>query len=65
MYLQRLAGEFKLDRQTLKTQLDQLRQQLGIHNQPWIKQQPSLARHQQFQQTSEEEQQKLNLVGLN
>ena len=61
MYLQRLAGEFKLDRQTLKTQLDQLRQQLGIHNQPWIKQQPSLARHQQFQQTSEEEQQKIKL----
>lgn len=61
MYLQRLASEFKLDRQTLKTQLDQLRQQLGIHNQPWIKQQPSLVRHQQFQQTSEEEHRKVKL----
>ena len=61
MYLQRLASEFNLDRQTLKTQLDQLRQQLGIHNQPWIKQQPSLVRHQQFQQTSEEEHRKVKL----
>lgn len=61
MYLQRLASEFKLDRQTLKTQLDQLRQQLGIHNQPWIKQRPSLVRHQQFQQTSEEEHRKVKL----
>ncbi len=61
MYLQRLANEFNLDRQTLKTQLDQLRQQLGIHNQPWIKQQPSLVRHQQFQQTSEEEHRKVKL----
>lgn len=61
MYLQRLASEFNLDRQTLKTQLDQLRQQLGIHNQPWTKQQPSLVRHQQFQQTSEEEHRKVKL----
>lgn len=61
MYLQRLASEFNLDRQTLKTQLDQLRQQLGIHNQPWIKQQPSLVRHQQFRQTSEEEHRKVKL----
>lgn len=61
MYLQRLASEFNLDPQTLKTQLDQLRQQLGIHNQPWIKQQPSLVRHQQFQQTSEEEHRKVKL----
>lgn len=61
MYLQRLASEFNLDRQTLKTQLDQLRQQLGIHNQPWIKQQSSLVRHQQFQQTSEEEHRKVKL----
>lgn len=61
MYLQRLASEFNLDRQTLKTQLDQLRQRLGIHNQPWIKQQPSLVRHQQFQQTSEEEHRKVKL----
>ena len=61
MHLQRLASEFNLDRQTLKTQLDQLRQQLGIHNQPWIKQQPSLVRHQQFQQTSEEEHRKVKL----
>ena len=61
MYLQRLASEFNLDRQTLKTQLDQLRQQLGIHNQPWIKQRPSLVRHQQFQQTSEEEHRKVKL----
>lgn len=61
MYLQRLASAFNLDRQTLKTQLDQLRQQLGIHNQPWIKQQPSLVRHQQFQQTSEEEHRKVKL----
>lgn len=61
MYLQRLASKFNLDRQTLKTQLDQLRQQLGIHNQPWIKQQPSLVRHQQFQQTSEEEHRKVKL----
>ncbi|ANU51186.1 DNA primase [Limosilactobacillus reuteri] len=61
MYLQRLAGEFDLDRQTLKTQLDQLRQQLGIHHQPWIKQQSSLARRQQFQQTSEEEHRKIKL----
>lgn len=61
MYLQRLAGEFDLDRQTLKTQLDQLRQQLGIHHQPGIKQQPSLARRQQFQQTSEEEHRKIKL----
>ncbi|MRH71123.1 DNA primase [Lactobacillus reuteri] len=61
MYLQRLAREFNLDRQTLKTQLDQLRQQLGIHNQPWIKQQPSLVRYQQFQQTSEEEHRKVKL----
>lgn len=61
MYLQRLASEFNLDRQTLKTQLDQLRQQLGIHNQPWTKQQLSLVRHQQFQQTSEEEHRKVKL----
>lgn len=61
MYLQRLASEFNLDRQTLKMQLDQLRQQLGIHNQPWTKQQPSLVRHQQFQQTSEEEHRKVKL----
>ncbi len=61
MYLQRLAGEFNLDRQTLKTQLDQLRQQLGIHHQPGIKQQPSPARRQQFQQTSEEEHRKIKL----
>lgn len=61
MYLQRLAGEFDLDRQTLKTQLDQLRQQLGIHHQPWIKQQSSLARRQQFQQTSKEEHRKIKL----
>ncbi len=32
MYLQRLSSEFDLDRQTLKTQVRQLQQQLGISN---------------------------------
>ena len=60
IYLQRLAREFSLDRQTLKTQLSQLRQQLGIHNQLQAKQ-PSLQAHQQLYQTGADERQKIKL----
>lgn len=42
MYLQKLATSFNLDRQTLRTQLSQIRQQLGINNRQQPRQRPQV-----------------------